>query len=403
MDLILLGLIAAIIGVIVGAIDTVFGMGLSLITKIRNDYVFILTPFLPLAGMLIVYVYNKIGKDSVKGMSLIFSAAFDENERIPKRLVPLLIVSTWITHLFGGSAGREGAAVQIGGAVANFIEKPLRERLNIKNSSKILLISGMAAGFAGMFLTPIAAVFFAMEVLTAGLVEYCALFPAIIAAFAASYTAKAMGMEKLAVNLSGLLKFNTEMVLKVVLLGIFSGIIGGAFAWLFNWAKKFFPGRINNPVLRIFIMGCILSALFLIFHKGRYSGSGENIIDAAFLGGKVYGYDWLLKFVLTVLTMTAGFQGGEVMPLFSIGVSFGAAISPLIGMPLDLAAALCCVAVFGGATNTILAPIFVGGELFGYRYLPYFFIVSAIAYVFNGNGSIYSAQRRISKLSYVKP
>jgi len=393
MDLILLGLIAAIIGVIVGAIDTVFGRGLSIISKIRSNYVFILTPLLPLAGMLIVYVYNKIGKNSVKGMSLIFSAAFNENEQIPKRLVPLLIASTWLTHLFGGSAGREGAAVQIGGAIAHSIEKPLGRRLVIENSSKILLISGMAAGFAGMFLTPIAAVFFAMEVLTAGLLEYCALFPAIIAAFAASCTSQAMGLEKFTVSLSGSLKFSTDMVLKVVLLGILSGIIGGAFAWLFNRAKKFFAGKISNPLLRIFVMGCILSVMFLILHKGRYSGSGENLIEAAFFGEKVYGYDWLLKFALTILTITAGFQGGEVTPLFSIGASFGAVISSFLGLPIDLAAALCYVAVFGSATNTILAPIFVGGELFGYKYLPYFFIVSAIAYVFNGNRSIYSAQK----------
>lgn len=140
-------------------------------------------------------------------------------------------------------------------------------------------------------------------------------------------------------------------------------------------------------------MGCILSVLLLLLHHGRYAGSGSNLIEASFSKGKIYEYDWLLKFLLTVLTMSIGFQGGELVPLFSIGASLGAVISPILRLPSELASALGYVAVFGSATNTILAPVFIGGEIFGFDYLPYFFIVSAIAYVFNGNKSIYTAQR----------
>lgn len=395
-DELILGLTAIAVGIIVGAIETLFGRGLSEITNIRNKYVYLLIPCLPLTGMLIVFTYSKIGRNSIKGMSLIFSAAFKEEDTIPKRLVPLLMISTWLTHLFGGSAGREGAAVQIGGTVAHSVGK----RVKIKNGSRILLITGMAAGFAGMFQTPVAAIFFAMEVLTAGVVEYCALFPCIMASFAASLTSHALGLEKLTVNLNRSLELDIYLILKVILLGVIFGVVGGLFAYIFNFSKEFFRKRISNPYLRIFVMGLMLSVLLLLLHKGRYSGSGENLIVASFSNGKIYNYDWILKFILTILTVSAGFQGGEVTPLFSIGASLGVVIAPVLGLPAEFAAALGFVAVFGGGTNTVIAPVFVGAEVFGTDYLPYFFIVSAIAYVFNGNKSIYSKQRISADLVY---
>lgn len=393
-DVLLLGLVAVAVGIVVGAVETLFGRVLSEISAIRSNYVLQFTPFLPLAGMLIAFTYSRIGKNSIKGMNLIFSAAFKEEDNIPLRMVPLLIGSTWLTHLFGCSSGREGAAVQIGGAVAHSVGK----RLNIRDSSKILVITGMAAGFAGMFRTPVAAIFFAMEVLTAGLVEYCALFPCIAASFSASFTSQILGLEKLTFNLNEELELNIPLILKAALLGVLFGIVGGLFAYVLNLFRKFLSDRIANPVLRIFIIGCALSVLLLLLHKGRYSGSGENLINAAFLNEKIYGYDWLFKFILTIMTMSAGFQGGEVTPLFSIGAALGTVISPVFGLPHEFAAALGFIAVFGSATNTILAPVFVGAEVFGYEYLPYYFIVSAVAYVFNGNKSIYPKQRIIDDL-----
>lgn len=388
-DLFLLSFIAILIGIIVGSIDTLFGKVLLEITRIRNSHVYFLIPFLPLAGILIAFTYSKIGKNSNKGMSLIFSAAFKEDDIIPKRLVPLAIISTWVTHLFGGSAGREGVAVQIGGTVGHSIGR----RLSIKNSSKILLITGMSAGFAGLFQTPLAAIFFSMEVLTVGTVEYSALLPCVIAAYVARFTSQALGLKEAGIHLDVFIDFNGYFILKIALLGILFGIIGGFFAYLFSLTKKFLLNHITNPMLRIFLVGCIVSAAILLLHKGRYAGFGTNLISAAFHHEKIYGYDWILKLILTILTLSAGFQGGEVTPLFSIGASLGAVISPIFGLPMEFAAALGYVAVFGSATNTILAPIFIGAEVFGYDYIPYFFIVSAIAYVFNGNRSIYSAQK----------
>lgn len=388
-DVVLLGFISIVIGILVGAVETLFGKVLLDVTSIRSNYVFQLIPFLPLAGVLILFTYSKIGKNSLKGMSLIFSVGLKKEETIPKRLVPLAMGSTWVTHLFGGSAGREGVAVQLGGTIAHNLGRALR----IKHNTKIVLITGMAAGFAGLFQTPIAAIFFAMEVLIAGSMEYSALFPCIIASFVASYTSHTLGLEKFSLALNCSLDYNGYFIAKVALLGILFGIIGALFAFILNTCKTFFSITIKNPLLRIFIIGCILSVLLLLFHQGRYSGTGSNLISAAFSQGNIYGYDWVLKFLLTILTISVGFQGGEVTPLFSIGACLGAALAPVFHLPVEFVAALGFVAVFGSGTNTILAPIFIGVEVFGYDYLPYFFVVSAIAYIFNGNKSIYSAQK----------
>jgi len=388
-DVIIYGILAVAVGAAVGVAETLFGMGLELVSEIRDKHIAVFLPFLPLAGVLIVFAYTRIGKNSIKGMSLLFSVRFGEEDKIPARLIPLVIVSTWITHLFGGSAGREGVAVQIGGAMAHQIGR----RLKVQGSSRILLITGMAAGFAGLFQTPLAAIFFALEVFTAGFMEYAALFPCVIAAFVSCNVSRALGFESFKFELNVALGLDAYSVLKTLLLGVAFGVVGGLFAYCLNRSKKFFGTRINNPILRVFAMGCALSILILLLHKGRYAGSGTNLIGASLSGGNVYPYDWILESLLTILTMSAGFQGGEMVPLFSIGASLGAFISPVLGMPSEFAAALGFVAVFSGATNTILAPVFIGGEVFGYEYMPYFFIVSAAAYIFNGNKSIYPAQR----------
>jgi H+/Cl- antiporter ClcA len=388
-DIFILGVISLFIGLLVGSIDALFGRVLLEITDFRNKNVYYLIPLLPLAGLFIIFIYSKIGKNSIKGMSLLFSVGLTEEQSIPKRLVPLVILNTWITHLFGGSAGREGVAVQIGGTVAHSIGS----KLKIKNSDRILLLAGMGAGFSGLFQTPIAGIFFAMEIFTAGVLEYRALFPCIIAAFTASFTSQALGLEKFSFNLTSVVHIDILTLLKIMLLGILFGIVGSLFARLLHFSKSFFSKLIINPYLKIFIIGCVLSVLFLVLYRGRYSGLGTNLIEASFTNGKIYEFDWGLKFLLTIITLSAGFQGGEVTPLFSIGSCLGVAVSGIIGLPIEFTAALGYIAVFGSATNTIIAPIFIGAEVFGYEYIPYFFVVAAIAYVLNGNKSIYSAQK----------
>ena len=171
------------------------------------------------------------------------------------------------------------------------------------------------------------------------------------------------------------------------------GITGGAFAHCLKSAKELAGNKLKNPIVRIAVMGAALSILFILLYKGRYSGLGTNVINMGLKGGEIYPYDSLLKFILTILTLAAGFQGGEVTPLFSIGTALGVTLSGIFNVPFELAAALGYAGVFCGATNTFFAPVFIGAEVFGYSYMPHFFIVCTIAYVFNMNKSIYSLQK----------
>ncbi len=385
----LLGVLGIPIGIIVACIDAVFGEVLLKLTDIREVYAIYLIPILPLAGILIAYCYKRFGGNSNKGMNLVFEVAHGKETVIPLRLIPFVVTGTWITHLFGGSSGREGVAVQIGATFSHWVGR----HLPIKNVSQIFLVVGMAAGFAGLFQTPLAAIVFAMEVLIAGELRYEALFPTLTAAISASIMSKALGMNKFEFALSCDISFTGTLLIKLFILGAIFGLVGGLFAWSMEKTKQFLADKIKNPMLRIALIGIGLSALFLLLYKGRYSGSGTNLIQECFNNGIVYNWDWILKFILTILTLAAGFQGGEVTPLFSIGASLGAIIASLFGLPVIFTAALGFAAVFGSATNTFFAPVLIGGEIFGYECLPYFFIICAVAYIFNFNKSIYSLQK----------
>ena len=253
----------------------------------------------------------------------------------------------------------------------------------------------MAAGFAGLFGTPVAAVLFALEVLVKGEMKLRALFPAVTAAFAASTTSQALGLSKFTFLLSAHLPpFSWLLLVQLLLLGVIFGVAGGLFAWCLKRTKGFLSAKIKNPLLRIGLAGAALSAVLLLFYQGRYSGLGTNLIQASLNGGTVYPWDWALKSILTIVTLSAGFQGGEVTPLFSIGASLGAAAAGLFGLPVPFAAALGYAAVFGGATNTFLAPVIIGGEIFGFETIPYFFIVCTVAHVCNAGKSIYPQKIR---------
>lgn len=382
-------LIAILVGIIIGAIDAVFGGVLIKITDFRSNNPLKLIPFLPFAGIIIILLYRRYSKESFKGMTLVFQTGHGETDHIPKLLIPLVIVNTWITHLFGGSAGREGVAVQLGATVAHTIGKKL-DFLD----SRALLVIGMAAGFSGLFQTPLAATFFAMEVLVSGVIMHEVLLPALIASYAASTTSHLLGLEKFSVNIDPAINFSPSLLIKLIFLGIIFGIVGGTFAFLLSYFKEKFACLIGNPITRIFIIGFALSIILLLLHMGRYSGLGTNLIAASFENGNIFAYDWLLKLLITIITLSVGFQGGEVTPLFSIGASLGVVLGTFLGLPTMLIAALGYVAVFGSATNTLIAPILMGAELFGPQNTIYFAIVCSLAFVFNGNKTIYTAQKK---------
>lgn len=381
--------VAAAVGVAAGALAAVFGQGLLAIGAVRDAHPGRWLPFLPLAGAVIAWCYRRWGSRAGRGMGLVIDAAFDEEETIPRRLIPMIFLSTWATHLFGGSAGREGVAVQMGAALG----RGAGRLLPMQNAKKRLLKAGMAAGFGGLFRTPFAAALFAVEVTAVGRLDLEALLPVLVASLTASWTSGALELEKFTVELTGLPVLDGPMALRLACLGLCFGLVGALFAIGLGRAKAFLGQRMHNPVARAALVGAVVAVASLACHWGRYSGLGTNLITAAFAGGTVYWYDWLAKLVFTVVTLAGGFQGGEVTPLFSIGASLGVWLAPLAGVPVPVAAAAGYCAVFGAASRTLLAPALIAGEVFGWEFLPFGLLCCAAARVCSDGATIYPAQR----------
>jgi H+/Cl- antiporter ClcA len=399
--------VALVLGAIVGTLTAFFGQVLDSFGAIRDANPLYWIPALALGGVAIVLTYKKFGKGSERGMGIIFDVAHGKEKEVPLRLIPLIMVTTWVTHLFGGSSGREGVAMQIGATLGH----NMSSKIHVENAPRILLVAGMAAGFAGLFQTPLAAIALSLEILLAGHLEMAALLPAAVAAFTACKVSQMFGETAIiAMNdifpsdISRILWSDSGLdiyfILRLTVLGIIFGLVGGGFARLLPLSKKFFAEKFPNPVKRVAIMGVVLSALLLLCWQGRYSGLGTNLIELIFSGSgesaayDIFAYDWILKMLFTIITLSVGFQGGEVTPLFTIGATLGTVLAAIVGVPLPLAAALGYAAVFGAATNTLFAPILVGAEIFGFDLLPTFFIVCTVAYVCNGGKSIY-AQKKI--------
>ena len=388
-------LLAVLIGLIVGGLDAVFGRILLAVSSFRTDHFYYLIPFLALAGLATVYIYQRFGKRANKGMGLVFSIGQQSDETIPRRLIPIAMLTTWLTHLFGGSAGREGVAIQIGASVANY----LGDLAKAKNRH-IMVMVGMAAGFSGLFQTPLAATLFAVEVIVVGSIYYQAILPALIASLVAAQTSHFLGLEKFSYAVTKLPTLNLLIIMKLVVIGIAFGLTGFLFSWLLGKTKASLGTLLPNPYLRIAVGSVILSVLFVVFDQGRYSGLGTNLISTTFSGGPIFAWDFIVKLLLTILTLSIGFQGGEVTPLFAIGATLGMLLGALMGLPLTFVAALGYAAVFAAATNTFFAPILIGCEVFGFSLLPYLLITVSVSYALNFNHSIYTAQKIRKDLLY---
>ncbi|WP_155963277.1 chloride channel protein [Streptococcus ruminantium] len=376
-------------GIIAGLVTTLFGNILLSIGELRSKFFLCLIPFLALAGLALVFAYQNWGKSVRSGMDLVFKAGQGQDTHISPVLIPLIMLTTWISHLFGASVGREGVAVQLGVALSHWLGTNW-----FKSISKDLIVKiGMAAGFAGLFQTPLAASFFAIEVLVVGSFSWASLPYCLLAAFTASTTSHLLGLEKFR-HVITIPDFQIADGFKFLLLSLCFGIIGNLFAWILERAKTRINIWLSDPYKRVFYMGLLLTALLFIFHQGRYSGLGTNLIEFGLEGEQIFTYDWFLKLILTCLCLVAGFQGGEVTPLFAIGASSGAVLAGILGLPIELVAALGYCTVFSSATNTLLAPILIGYEVFGISLVPYAVPVLYLAYFINRKESIYRQQLR---------
>ncbi|WP_304683807.1 chloride channel protein [Ileibacterium valens] len=383
-----------LIGAITAFFEFIYQMGLETVLKIHSE----LNPWIlfgmPFAGLLLVVLFEKYGKKSRKGMNLVFEISQGKERWIPKRTLSLMMFATWISNLFGASVGREGVAMQIGTTIASFINRRFPFFYHEKT---IFLVSGMAAGFAGLFGTPYTAVFFAIEVLVAGTLKYRALPCTIAASLMASWVGGLLGLNAETHILPAPLTISSiDQGWKYLLLGIGFGIVGGSFAWISKKFRGWILKKIPDGKKRVLIVGIILAVLLFVLWNGRYSNFGTNLIDGCFYKPPmtIYPWDWLVKMLLTIGCLSVGFVGGEVTPLFAIGSSLGFVIGPLFGMDPAWSAALGYAAVFGAGTNTWLAPIMVGIEIFGFGGFPAFFIACSAAYLVNHSQSIYALQQR---------
>lgn len=379
-------LISLLIGIIVGSASALFLTTLNWASAYRENHLWIIY-FLPVAGLSIGMLYNYWGKDVVKGNNLLIEELQTPKKSVPLIMAPLIYITTIVTHLFGGSAGREGTAVQIGGSIADqfttYFKLNPRER-------KILLICGISAGFSSVFGTPIAGTIFGLEVFMLGSLMYGAIMPALITAIIADYACRAWGVDHthyFIYLVPGLSLFNIVVTLAA---GMIFGLAARSFSLLNHFLSGLFS-KIKYPPFKPLAGGMILLIVIHLIGNTRYIGLGIPVISEAFIQQEPYDA-FIIKLLLTALTLASGFKGGEVTPLFFIGATLGSFLSIFMPLPVGLLAGMGFVAVFSGAANTPLACIFMGLELFGLAPGIYIALACATAYMFSGYNGIYSSQ-----------
>ncbi len=361
--------------------------------------------FLPVAGIIITFLYNKFGKNSAAGNNLIMDEIHKPGGGVPIRMAPLVLSATIITHLFGGSAGREGTAVQMGGSLSYLFSRWYK----LKHEDKrILLMSGMAGGFGAVFGTPVAGAVFAMEVLAIGRIQYDALLPCLMASLIADITCSSFGIHHTQYNILftenaahyfPFVSFDIWLLCKVIIAGAFFGLASFLFARLSHSIKYLSTKYISNQYIIILVGSVLVISISYVLGTWDYLGLGVTnpnngiSIVSAFQPGGATSWSWLWKLLLTAITLSSGFKGGEVTPLFFIGATLGNTLAMISGSPVDLFAGLGFIAVFAGATNTPLACTLMGIELFGSHNVIYYAVACFTAYYFSGHSGIYSSQK----------
>ncbi len=350
---------------------------------------------MPLAGLAIVFSYRAAGMENDSGTNQII-ASVRGGERPPVRLAPLIFLGSALTHLTGGSAGREGAALQIGGSISAGVGRLLR--LGDRNTNTIIQC-GMAGLFSALFGTPLTATVFAMEVVNVGHFRYAALFPCLLSALVADSIPRLLGLPAEAYRLSGLPDLGPLPMLQCGALAVLAALVSIAFCALMHQAAHLYKTYLPNQYLRAVAGAVLVVVLTVIEGSGDYNGAGGHVIELAVEGQVRVPWAFLLKMLFTALTLGAGFRGGEIVPTLFIGSTFGCAVGPLLGLDPAFAAAVSMIALFCGVVNCPLASIFLAVELFGGEGLLFFALACSLSFLVSGRYSLYSSQNIVySKL-----
>ena len=378
--------IAGVTGIVGGLVGTAFNLSVTWATNTRTAHPWLLL-LLPVSGLLIAGLYRLTKMENENTNAIIDSIHF--GDKVPLMLVPAIFISTTITHLFGGSAGREGAALQIGGSLGCYIGRAFR--LDDKDM-RLATLCGMSAVFAALFGTPLTATLFALEVISVGVIYYSALVPCIVASLFALEMANIFGIAPTHFDVV-IEPISELMLLKVSALAIVCSLMSTVFCLSMHKTEHLFANLIKNPYLRIAAGGALVALITAILGTGDYNGAGMNIIKRAIEEGQAKPDAFFWKLILTAITIGCGFKGGEVVPTFFIGATLGCVLGSLLGIPAGFAAAIGLICVFCGAVNCPVASIVLSIELFGSTDLVYFALACGIAYMLSGYFGLYSSQK----------
>ena len=391
------GALGLVMGVIGGFLGAVFHHSLHFVTNLRTENGWLVW-LLPLGGLLSVGVFRILGQSRNRGTNQLIDAVLHE-DNVSSRVAPLIFIVTNITHLFGGSAGREGAALQLGGSVGCSIGRLMKLD---DDERTVLTMSGMCAVFAGLFGTPLTACIFVLEFTSVGRIFTPALVPCFLSAFAAWQTAGRMGVHGESVLLENAMPFTYGVVGQMVLLSIALGLLGIFMCRTFHKAEHLAVEKIPNPWLRIAIGGAAVAIMTAIVGDQRFNGAGMDMALAA-VEGNADWYSFAVKLLFTAVTLAAGFKGGEIVPTFCIGATFGCVFGGLIGMDPGIAAALGLVGLFCCGTNAPIASIVLSIEMFGTANLYHFAFVCVVVFLLSGHSSLYGSQiQKYKKTSMFK-